>query len=202
MHDLSFATLATNIVSRFLARRYSTALATLLSRASKDQSIPACVNLSFVFLKTSDQMPTLLPQEWSTPAHTTISRNTRFDRMMHTLTLTYDRQSRNAANQQTKKRRNAAASSSSSLEPSDSDLVPQTPVDAYNGLQTNSLGDGFSVIKLRSDSSDVSRKRRKTSDVEEEPPVVFEKARRPTYAYPRSAHSILLGLQPSSYLAA
>ncbi|KAJ3735658.1 hypothetical protein DFJ43DRAFT_1036763 [Lentinula guzmanii] len=67
-----------------------------------------------------------------------IGLNSKFDRMVEAMNVTY---------RSPKKKRQRTRSSSVS-----SYGVPQTPVDAYDGLQIGALGQEFSVIKMRNGS--------------------------------------------------
>ncbi|KAJ3800070.1 hypothetical protein GGU11DRAFT_806984, partial [Lentinula aff. detonsa] len=66
-----------------------------------------------------------------------IGLNSKFDRMVEAMNVTY---------RSPKKRQRTRSSSVSSYG------VPQTPVDAYDGLQIGALGQDFSVIKMRNGS--------------------------------------------------
>ncbi|KAJ4483463.1 hypothetical protein J3R30DRAFT_1785617 [Lentinula aciculospora] len=80
-----------------------------------------------------------------------IGLNSKFDRMVEAMNVTY---------QSPNQRQRTRSSSVSSYG------VPQTPVDAYNGLQVGALGQDFSVIKMRNGSrSDLEAENEDTSQV-------------------------------------
>ncbi|TDL26122.1 hypothetical protein BD410DRAFT_784161 [Rickenella mellea] len=123
-------------------------------KVSENDSLESSSLLGFPHSRVS---PTVYMQDGNTSGETPITQpsvkrqrrsglDSRLDRMLQRVNTTYS--ARSPASQVRKRALSASSSSSMSYEP------PKTPVDVYHAaVEQNSLGEGFSVIKLNGSSS-------------------------------------------------